>query len=100
MQTVSLRAMIEDSPVRPISSMQVCNRIIPVAMAPLPCAGKSPLSPYPEMEEALVLTDAQDQTKYLQYLMIVTDIPTMNLMQARPIPLHFPLRNAGAYDTE
>src|SRR4249919_1016087 len=100
MQTAFLPAMIEGSPVRPISSMQVCNRIIPVVMVPLPCAGRSQPLPYRQMAEALVLVDVQGQIKYLKYRMTVNDILPGNPMQVPPIPLHSPSKNAAGYENE
>src|SRR5438045_3795293 len=100
MQTVFLPAMIEDNPVRPISSMQAYNRIVQVAMVPRPYAGRSQPSPYREMAGALALRDVPDQIKYLKHRMIVTDIPAGSPTQEPLIPLHSPSKNAGAYENE
>src|SRR6185295_11810243 len=100
MQTVFLPAKIEGNPVRPISSMQACNRIIPVVMAPPPYVGRSQTSPCQEMAEALAPVDVQGQIKHLKYRTIVNDIPGGNPVQVLPIPSHSPSKNAGVCENE
>src|SRR5690348_2709460 len=100
MQIAFLRAMIEGNPAHQVSSMRVYNRTIQVATEPPPYASRSPLLLCPEMAEASVLTDAQDQIRYLTSLMTANDIPAKSPGPTRLIPLHSPLRNVVAYDIE
>src|SRR6476660_449208 len=100
MQIVFPPAMIAGNLVHPISSRRACNRIIPIVMAPQPCADRSRLLPFLGMAEVLALMDVQDQIKYSMHQTIVNDIAAMNLMSVHLIPLHSPSKNAFVYENE
>src|SRR5258706_15086180 len=100
MQPSCLRVVTAGNPGRLTSLMPAYNRTIPIVKVLLPYVSRSPPLLSREMAEVLAPADVPDQTKCSDRPMILTCTRSMTLMQARLVPLHFPLKNAYGYESE